>query len=322
MDLISVVVPIYNVEKYMVRCIDSIINQTYRNLEIILVDDGSLDNSGKICDEYKNKDDRIKVIHKKNGGLSDARNKGLDISNGKYILFIDSDDYIHKNMIEILYNNLISTNADISICKFKIIYDEINNENEDEFTNQIEVFDKKSVFQNFFNDKSLETIVAWNKLYKKELFDTIRYPFGKIHEDEYVIHHLLYKTEKVVYTTAELYYYIKREGSITAKKSSKRIMDKMEAYRDRVDFYREKDMMAYYKRFAYWYCWLCREQKYLLNKDSEYKLYKQKLNNEFNQIYVELKEEFKNKKKKYIKLYMYKYCYPIIRICRKVTKKY
>ena len=322
MELISVIVPIYNVEKYMRNCIDSIINQTYKNLEIILVDDGSTDNSGKISDEYKNKDKRIKVLHKKNGGLSDARNKGLELSTGEYVLFIDSDDYIDRRMIEILYNNMKETNADISICKFKIIRDNKDFKQEDKIENKIEVYNRDSVFANFFNEKSLETIVAWNKLYKKEIFDDIRYPYGKIHEDEYVIHHLLYRSKIIVYTTAELYFYIKRDGSITSKKSNKRIMDKMEAYGDRVNFYKEKDMIEYYKNFAYWYCWLCREQKYLLNKDSNYKMYKQKLNKNFNQVYINLKRYFRHDKKKYIKLSMYKYCYPMIRTFRKLIKEY
>ena len=123
MDLISVIIPIYNVEQYLKECLESVINQTYRNLEIILVDDGSKDKSGKICDEYKNKDERIKVVHKENGGLSDARNAGMKIATGKYIQFIDSDDFIDKDMIETLYNLIIENEADISMCSnyyFKI----------------------------------------------------------------------------------------------------------------------------------------------------------------------------------------------------------
>ena len=115
-ELISVIVPIYNVEKYLERCLDSIIKQTYKNLDIILVDDGSIDNSTKICDEYVKKDSRIKVIHKENGGLSDARNVGIDNSDGKYICFIDSDDYIELDMIENLYDGIVKNNANICCC--------------------------------------------------------------------------------------------------------------------------------------------------------------------------------------------------------------
>lgn len=116
MDKISIVVPIYNVEKYLDQCVKSIINQTYKNLEIILVNDGSIDNSGKICDKYKRQDNRVIVIHKENGGSSDARNVGIQIATGKYIGFVDSDDYIEKDMYEFLYNNMINENADISCC--------------------------------------------------------------------------------------------------------------------------------------------------------------------------------------------------------------
>ena len=127
-ELISVVVPVYNVEKYIDKCINSIINQTYKNLEIILVDDGSPDNCGNICDEYAKKDNRIIVIHKENGGLSDARNTGIEVSKGKYITFIDSDDYISDNYVSFLYNLIIEYKADISIGKHYVLYEngEIN----------------------------------------------------------------------------------------------------------------------------------------------------------------------------------------------------
>ena len=118
-DLISVVIPIYNVQEFLPKCIDSVINQTYDNLEIILVDDGSPDDSGYICDKYKAKDSRIKVIHKKNGGLSDARNVGIENSNGKYICFVDSDDIIHKDFIKCQYENIVKTRSDISVCLFE-----------------------------------------------------------------------------------------------------------------------------------------------------------------------------------------------------------
>ena len=118
-DLISIIIPVYKVEKYIYKCIDSVLNQTYKNLEIILVDDGSPDKCPEICEEYAKKDNRIKIIHKKNGGLSDARNAGLKVATGKYIGFVDSDDYIEKDMYQVLYNNIIKTNSDISIVNLK-----------------------------------------------------------------------------------------------------------------------------------------------------------------------------------------------------------
>lgn len=176
-ELISVIIPVYNVEKYLNKSIESVIKQTYKELEIILVDDGSTDSSGKICDEFAQKDDRIKVIHKKNGGLSDARNAGISEAKGKYLGFIDSDDYIDKNFYEILYNVLKKYNSDISICKHRETYTDY-----EENTSKLEI--KEQVFN---TEQALKELLlfgevnnyAWNKLYKKELFNEINYPVGK-----------------------------------------------------------------------------------------------------------------------------------------------
>ena len=207
-DLISVIIPVYNVEKYIEKCIYSVINQTYKNIEIILVDDGSTDISGKICDDFEKKDYRIKVIHKKNGGLSDARNVGIDVSTGKYIVFIDSDDYVDKKHIEYLYNMITKNNADISICQFNIVY-----ENSDI---QITDFTKKDTIKIFDNKKALETMLynkkfcnsACTKMYKKELFDDIRFPIGKLYEDLGTTYKLIEKTTKVVLGQRTTYNYL------------------------------------------------------------------------------------------------------------------
>lgn len=195
-ELISVIVPIYNVEKYLNKCIESIINQSYSNLEIILVDDGSKDSSGIMCDSYILKDKRIKVIHKENGGLSDARNVGLDKAKGEYIVFIDSDDWIDEKMIEILYNIIKKNNSDISICDYFLAYnEEIQTQKEDiEIINLSNIEALKTIYD---KDLGVCMIVAWNKLYKRNLFkDDIRYPYGKIHEDEFTTYKLLYKAKK------------------------------------------------------------------------------------------------------------------------------
>lgn len=211
-EKISIIIPVYNVEKYLRRCLNSIINQTYKDIEIILVDDGSTDNSGKICDEYKEKDNRIVVIHKENGGLSDARNAGIDIAKGKYIGFIDSDDFADIRMYEILYNNLKNTDSDLSICNLyqfsdeKEVYGTEDNE-------KITIYNKKEFFENMYNDP-LNFVVAWNKLYKKEIFDNIRYPKGRVVEDSAVLHYIIDKCEKIVITNLELIYYFYRNDSI------------------------------------------------------------------------------------------------------------
>lgn len=210
-ELITIIIPIYQVENYLKKCLDSVINQTYKNLEIILVDDGSKDNSPQICDEYKRKDNRIKVIHKENGGLSDARNSGMKMATGKYIGFVDSDDYIKEDMYEILYKNMINTKADISICNLLMIKENDKVEDIEEKQHIVE-FGKKEALKLLIENKIRS--YAWNKLYKKELFDNIEFPKGKKMEDMAVMHKIFEKAEKVVYTDKIEYYYLQRSDSI------------------------------------------------------------------------------------------------------------
>ena len=208
MKKISVIVPIYKVEKYIHRCIDSIINQTYKNLEIILVDDGSPDSCPRICDEYAKKDKRIKVIHKENGGLSDARNKGVDIATGDYIAFVDSDDYIHPNMYEVLIYELEKNNSDIALCKYKIVYEKSKITTEIDGKFEVYSLNNLQALDSMYGKDGVDFIVAWNKLYKKDLFNKIRYPVGKIHEDEYTTYKLLFASKNVIYIEYELYYFL------------------------------------------------------------------------------------------------------------------
>lgn len=207
-DLVSVVVPVYNVEKYLRRCIDSIILQSYINLEIILVDDGSLDSSGNICDEYLKKDKRIKVIHQKNGGLSAARNTGIKKSIGKYICFIDSDDYVEKDYVKIMYDKIILDDSDIVICNYKRIY-----ENKELLCNA----DK-------FHTEYFLTPSAWNKFYKKNLFDDVKYIENKYYEDLGTTPILIMKSSKISYVSDYLYNYVQNNNSIM-KKSNDRIFE-------------------------------------------------------------------------------------------------
>lgn len=242
--IISIIIPVYNVEKYLCKCIDSVLEQTYKELEIILVDDGSKDSSGIICDEYENKDNRIKVIHKKNGGLSDARNYGLDSAVGKYIAFLDSDDWIDSRYIEILYNNLKKYDADISICNFKRVNDEkqllSGNENKTILYNNIEAM------QEIYKSNSVEIIVAWNKLYKKECFKEMRFPKGKIHEDEYLIPILLYYAKKIVYTDIELIYYRQTLNSIMNSKFNVNRLDYLYVLKKRTEFFKTHGLSELY----------------------------------------------------------------------------
>ena len=242
---ISVIVPIYNVEKYLSKCIDSIINQTYTNLEIILVDDGSPDNCGIMCDDYSLKDNRIKVIHKKNGGLSHARNIGLEIATGDYISFIDSDDYIHKEFYEILISLIVKYNADIAQCEFLKVYEEgINNSNnyKSYIDEKIIMLSNNEALNNLYNKNCVNTVVVWNKLYKKQLFKNIRYPKGKIHEDEYTTYKVLFNASKVVLTSRQMYYYLQRSSSIMGEEFNIKRLDRLDAYFGQVLFYNDKKM--------------------------------------------------------------------------------
>lgn len=225
-DLISVIVPIYGVEEFLDNCVNSIFNQTYSNIEIILVDDGSLDNCGNMCDEYSKKDSRVKVIHKENGGLSDARNAGIDIASGQFITFIDSDDYYSRDAIEYMYQVLVNNDADISIGtlkKTKALDDCSRNENCKHFLYNNSEAIKEMLYANHYST------AAPAKLYRRELFEGVRYPYRKFSEDLFTTYKLLYKAKRVVYGEQIIYYYYRRTGSITASKFTTKQYDVVEA---------------------------------------------------------------------------------------------
>ena len=221
-ELISVVIPIYNVEKYLRRCIDSVIKQTYENLEIILVDDGSQDNCAEICDEYAINDSRIKVIHKLNGGLSDARNSGIDIASGKYITFIDSDDYVTKDYIEVLYNALKADMTDLAISSHKVIYE--NGTVIEKATGEKSILSSKEVLERILYDDGID-LSAWAKLYKIELWNDVRYPKGRLFEDSATTYKLIDKCDKVTIISKATYNYMIRNSSITNVKFSNKKLD-------------------------------------------------------------------------------------------------
>lgn len=253
-DLISVIIPVYKVEPYLDRCVESVLQQSYRKLEVLLVDDGSPDNCGMVCDQWAEKDSRIRVIHKENGGLSDARNAGLDESNGEYIVFVDSDDYIAADMLQKLYDALIAGNADLSICNFLqvddsgVLLDEEENVAppiSDEVLSGNEAILKMAEKGGWFYH------MAWNKLYKKELFNSIRYPKGKLCEDVFVAHLLLGSCEKVACIRYAGYYYVQRAGSIMHSRSTKYYIHKAEAFLERAVYAYEHGLTRTAGR-AYW----------------------------------------------------------------------
>lgn len=230
MDLISVIVPVYNVEKYLPKCLDSIINQTYNNLEIILINDGSTDNSGKICDEYATRDSRVKVIHKVNGGLSDARNAGLDICTGDYIGFVDSDDYIALDMYYVMYNYLIANNLDVAMCSSADVVDGMVSNVK--YFNAFVVNTKSEVIESVFINKlgSLSFSVC-NKLFKRVVIKDVRFTLKKAYEDVFFAMDWILNTTRYGRIPDCKYFYVQRAGSITNQKYYKEsILDVIEAY--------------------------------------------------------------------------------------------
>ena len=225
LDKISIIVPVYNVEQYITRCIESIISQTYRNIEILLVDDGSTDNSGNICDKYQKKDSRITIFHKTNGGLSDARNYGIKHASGQYLCFVDSDDYISKHMVEILYNNLIKYSADISACGFLTVHDGTCGEKKS--AAQRKIYTKEEALKELLKDSSFSNY-AWNKMYKRTLFNGVEYPIRKKMEDLGTTYKLILNANKLVYDSSKLYYYYQREDSILHKPDKQLYCDKFD----------------------------------------------------------------------------------------------
>lgn len=210
-DLITVIVPVYNVEKYLERCVESIINQTYKNLEIILVDDGSTDNSGNICDEYAKKDSRIIVIHKENGGQATARNMALDIAKGKYIAFADSDDWVDISIYEKLYNALICNNANISVCARYNVYD--GGKTESAFVEtESKILPSEEAIKKILTYENMDAAPC-DKLFDAELLKNIRFPVGYICEDIPFVFNAVIKAQTVAYINEPLYFYLQRSGS-------------------------------------------------------------------------------------------------------------
>lgn len=239
-EKISIIVAVYNIEECISKCVESLLCQSYENLEIILVDDGSKDKSGEICDLYVK--DGVKVIHKKNGGLSSARNRGLDEATGDYIMFVDGDDYIDKDMCLKLYNCLKENSADMAMCSINNVYEDLSpvSEFNDASPFKTGVFSKEELYRALVMAGNWYYIVMWNKLFKKDIFINLRFPEGKIHEDEFLIHEIISQCEKTAITEERLYFYVQRKGSITNKKYSPKRLDIMEALFARAYFYMEK----------------------------------------------------------------------------------
>lgn len=266
MPQISVIVPVYKVEKYIHRCVDSILAQTFTGFELILVDDGSPDNCGAICDEYATKDSRVVVIHQENGGLSAARNAGIDWvfghSDSQWLTFVDSDDWVHPKYLELLFRAVRDTETGVSICRYL--------ETDGAEPDTSAPFPAPSVreVETFFVEHTTNATVAWGKLYAKECFQTIRYPVGKIHEDEYVTYRILFQFEQIAFVPSPLYcYFINPEG-ITKRPWTPKRLDAIEAFLEQKYYFKESGLGHAYAMAEKNYIWgLCNYLGHLSSPD-------------------------------------------------------
>lgn len=291
MPKVSIIVPIYNVEQYLHKCIDSLLEQTLKEIEIILVDDGATDRSPEICDTYALKDQRIKAIHKTNGGLSDARNVGIEVSQGEYIAFLDSDDWVEPNFYEYLYNLVKKEDADIAQCDYIEAH-----------TEDVQIDFKKHIKETIytgiealgllFGEEYVKTVVVWNKLYRRVLFEEIRFPKGKVHEDEFTSYKVIHKADKLINSNLPMVYYRQREGSIMAEDFNERRLDVLEAWKEKYEYLKQEGLEELALRTEANLCstlkgfYVQTQKSSLINKDK---------------ILEDLKNEMKRKYIKFIK---------------------
>ncbi len=287
MPLISIIIPAYNIENYIAKCLDSLLNQTYKNIEIIVIDDGSSDNTGKIVDNYAYKYEYIKVIHKKNAGVSAARNTGIEVANGDYIGFVDADDTVDEEMFEVLIENAIKYDADISHCGYKMV-----------FPSRIDYYYNTGILVEQDNELGLRDLIIGqrvepglvNKLYKKELFKTVRMNEEiKINEDLLANYYLFKQSQKSVFYDKCMYSYILRKGSAaTSKVNINKILDPVKVRKEMLeDLGKESNLYNIsYEKYIISLVYICRNVQ--IRKNKEYKSYiddaKKRLKYEINNI--------------------------------------
>lgn len=250
--LVSVIVPVYNVEKYLARCLDSIVNQTYQNIEIILVNDGSTDASGEICQQYAKNDSRICLFTQENQGLSAARNTGLDHMNGEYVTFVDSDDYISLSFVEILLKALLELKALIAICRFDIIDEEKAGRGTlcSGAKANFRILSRDNIYNEIDRRTRVVTPAVWGKIYLKSIFDGLRFDVGRLHEDAFIFHKIYDRIDTVCYTDTILYYYVQTSNSITRQEQNywKRSADLLDAGFKRLEYFQDYGKKKYIRK--------------------------------------------------------------------------
>jgi len=313
---VSVIVPVYNVQDYLSKCIDSIINQTYRDFELILIDDGSTDSCGEICDKYASSDNRVRVIHQSNSGPSAARNAGLDVAKGDYISFVDSDDYIHNQMLETMVKKITGTQADIAICNYAFV-DYQGNTIEHDSTIESESFISQDNLLGLLAKGWLPAVIPCNKLYERSIFDNLRYPSGKRYEDDFIAHKIIARAKKILLIPDYFYYYLQREGSMSKNQFSIEKFDRIESLLDRSDFLKSigKDKYSFYslvdaivRLTIYW--------KY--KKTSYYSGVFRKYRKTILARYKTTRYYLSDLKYSAV-LFLFKYCFPLLRIMIRFT---
>lgn len=294
-NLVSIVVPVYNVEEYLMRCVDSLTAQTYKNIEIILVDDGSTDKSGDICDYYEREDMRVRVLHQNNGGQSKARNEALKIARGDYYCFIDSDDYVPCDYVEKLYNLLKDNDADLSMCEFTMFTGEradgaFDNPKE----SVVKEYDNVELIKNMHTISGELYVVMWGKLFKKELVTGIQFPEGRICEDLAVLYKMYDRVKKAVYCNDIMYYYYRNNKNSSTYNINKKFYDDVFMALEEEIAYMEsnrRELLEYPKK-TYMY-WLFDYYKKLYNNHEKVNL--AKLHNRYKKMYREVKNLPKEK---------------------------
>lgn len=295
--MISVIVPVYNSENYLSECIDSLINQTYKNFELILVDDGSTDKSARMCDEYAIKDSRIKVVHKENGGVSSARNVGLQLSQGEYIQFVDSDDYVKPEFLSILINSIEQNNSQISVCKASTIHINGTKSKSKSKVSENITLDRKEATSFLFNEMNN---ALWNKLISKDAIKDIIFEEGcTFGEDPYFLIQVLNNCERVSFVADELYCYRKNEGSITTTKFSEKKFDQV-YFKDKMYYFIQEyfpDLIPLAKKWRFTSRLNICRMLYLNDMQNQYKTIRVEYSNFMHQEYKEVKFSLSKKEK-------------------------
>ena len=283
MPTISVIVPVYKVEKYIHRCVDSILGQTYTDFELILVDDGSPDNCGAICDEYAAKDSRVVVIHQENGGLSAARNAGIDWafanSDSQWLSFIDSDDWVHPNYLKFLFQATIEHNVDCAICEA----DKVSELQEDKYyEGESILLAAEEAYSNYYE----VTIVACAKLFKKKLFEYIRFPLGRLHEDAFTIYKILFEAGNIAICWDPIYFYFQNPDGIMNSRWTPKRLDEIEAHEEQISYLRGNKYPRALNREVQVYLRVLARHIVAARKTEEFVSYSKKIRNKLRRALV------------------------------------